>query len=290
MKQLTIISGKGGTGKTSITAAIATIAKNKVIADCDVDAPDLHIILNPKIRKTMVFHGLKIAVMDREKCIGCMKCYENCRFDAISDELEINRDRCEGCGVCSYVCPTDAISMEERDTGYVYVADTRFGPFSYGILKTAEEASGKLVSAVRENAIKLAEEKKADLIIIDGPPGIGCPVIASLSGVNAALIVVEPTKSGIHDMERIIDVTDHFKIKPLICINKYDLNIENSIEIEEYCKRKNLEIIGKIPFDKKFVDALINSKSIIEYDIKSEASKRLIEMWDRIERRLREWE
>ena len=257
MKQITIISGKGGTGKTSITAAIATIAKNKVIADCDVDAPDLHLILNPRVKKTMIFHGLKLAKRDKEKCIGCMKCYESCKFDAISDDLEINKDRCEGCGVCQYVCPTDAISMIDRDTGYVYIADTRFGPFSYGVL-----------------------------IIIDGPPGIGCPVIASLSGVNTALIVVEPTKSGIHDMERILKVAEHFRVDPLVCINKYDLSIENSIEIEEYCRKNNLEIVGKIPFDERFVNALINGKSIIEYDKECEASRRLVDMWNRIERRL----
>lgn len=286
MKQITIISGKGGTGKTSVTAAIATIAKNKVIADCDVDAPDLHLILNPRVKKTMIFHGLKLAKRDKEKCIGCMKCYESCKFDAISDDLEINKDRCEGCGVCQYVCPTDAISMIDRDTGYVYIADTRFGPFSYGVLRTSEEASGKLVSMVRQNALALAEEKKLDLIIIDGPPGIGCPVIASLSGVNTALIVVEPTKSGIHDMERILKVAEHFKVDPLVCINKYDLSIENSIEIEEYCRKNNLEIVGKIPFDERFVNALINGKSIIEYDKECEASRRLVDMWNRIERRL----
>jgi len=258
MKQITVISGKGGTGKTSLTAALSTIIRNKVIADCDVDAPDLHLLLNPKIKKTMVFHGLKLAERDVEKCIRCMKCYENCRFDAINEELDIDEDKCEGCGVCSYVCPVDAISMVDRDTGFIYTSETRFGPFVYGILKTAEEASGKLVSMVRESAITLARDKNMDMIIIDGPPGTGCPVIASLSGVDIALIVTEPTKSGIHDMERVLKVVEHFRVKPLVCINKYDLNIENSLKIEEFCKRNRIEVVGKIPFDERFTTALIN--------------------------------
>lgn len=288
MKQITVISGKGGTGKTSLTASLSTIIQNKVIADCDVDAPDLHLILNPKIKKTMVFHGLKLAKRDVERCIRCMKCYENCRFGAINRELDIDRDKCEGCGVCSYVCPVDAISMVDRDTGFVYTSETRFGPFVYGILRTAEEASGKLVFQVRQEAMRMAEERNLDLILIDGPPGIGCPVVASLSGVDIALIVAEPTKSGIHDMERVLEVVEHFGVRPLVCINKYDLRIENSIEIEEFCRRKGIEVVGKIPFDEGFIGALINGKSIVEYDPESEASKRIVEMWERIENRLGE--
>ncbi len=286
MKQITVISGKGGTGKTSLTAALSTIIRNKVIADCDVDAPDLHLLLNPKIKKTMVFHGLKLAERDVEKCIRCMKCYENCRFDAINEELDIDEDKCEGCGVCSYVCPVDAISMVDRDTGFIYTSETRFGPFVYGILKTAEEASGKLVSMVRESAIALARDKNMDMIIIDGPPGTGCPVIASLSGVDIALIVTEPTKSGIHDMERVLKVVKHFGVKPLVCINKYDLNIENSLKIEEFCKRNKIEVVGKIPFDERFTTALINGKSIVEYDAECEATKKIFDMWSRIKGRL----
>jgi len=286
MKQITVISGKGGTGKTSLTAALSTIIRNKVIADCDVDAPDLHLLLNPKIKKTMVFHGLKLAERDVEKCIRCMKCYENCRFDAINEELDIDEDKCEGCGVCSYVCPVDAISMVDRDTGFIYTSETRFGPFVYGILKTAEEASGKLVSMVRESAITLARDKNMDMIIIDGPPGTGCPVIASLSGVDIALIVTEPTKSGIHDMERVLKVVEHFRVKPLVCINKYDLNIENSLKIEEFCKRNKIEVVGKIPFDERFTTALINGKSIVEYDAECEATRKIFDMWSRIKGRL----
>ena len=286
MKQITVISGKGGTGKTSLTAALSTIIRNKVIADCDVDAPDLHLLLNPKIKKTMVFHGLKLAERDVEKCIRCMKCYESCRFDAINEELDIDEDKCEGCGVCSYVCPVDAISMVDRDTGFIYTSETRFGPFVYGILKTAEEASGKLVSMVRESAITLARDKNMDMIIIDGPPGTGCPVIASLSGVDIALIVTEPTKSGIHDMERVLKVVEHFRVKPLVCINKYDLNIENSLKIEEFCKRNRIEVVGKIPFNERFTTALINGKSIVEYDAECEATRKIFDMWSRIKGRL----
>ena len=213
MKQLTVISGKGGTGKTSITAALASLAKdNAVFADCDVDAADLHLILKPRIKKTMSFHGLKIAVIDKDKCIDCKICYEHCRFNAIDENINVIKDRCEGCSVCSYVCPTKAISMEDRTSGFLYISETRFGPMSHAILKTAEEASGKLVTAVRENAKKLALEEKKDLIIIDGPPGIGCPVISAITGVDLVLIVTEPTLSAIHDLERILGVAQHFKI------------------------------------------------------------------------------
>ncbi|HDO19848.1 MAG TPA: 4Fe-4S dicluster domain-containing protein [Thermoplasmatales archaeon] len=282
MKQIVVISGKGGTGKTTLTAAISTIAKNKVIADCDVDAPDLHLILNPKVKKTMVFHGLKLAVIDNKKCIRCMRCYKSCRFDAINEDLDISKDKCEGCGVCEYVCPVNAVSMADRDTGYLYMAETRLGPFSYGILKTAEEASGKLVSAVRENAKDIAEEKGLDTIIIDGPPGIGCPVIASITGVDLALIVVEPTKSGIHDMERVLKVTRHFNVRAVVCINKYDISPEYTTRIEEYCKNEGVEIVGKIPFDEDIVRAMVEGKSIIEFNRDSDTSKRISGMWNKI--------
>jgi len=227
MKQLTVISGKGGTGKTSITAAFASIAKNAVLADCDVDAADLHLILKPIIKKTTDFHGLNIAYIDKDRCIDCKKCYESCIFDAIDEEINFIRESCEGCSVCEYVCPADAITMKERDSGFAYISDTRFGPMAHAMLKTAEEASGKLVTMVRENAKKIAEEKNKNLIIIDGPPGIGCPVIASITGVDMVLIVTEPTLSAIHDLERILDVSHHFNIPAVVCINKCDVN--NSI-------------------------------------------------------------
>jgi len=247
MKQLTVISGKGGTGKTSITAAFASLADNAVFADCDVDAADLHLILKPEIKKTMSFHGLKIASLNKEICTECKKCYDHCNFKAIDEDLNIIKESCEGCGVCEYVCPVGAIQMVDRDSGFSYISQTRFGPMTHAIsqtrfgpmahamLKTAEEASGKLVTVVRNNAKKLAEEKKKDLIIIDGPPGIGCPVISSISGVDLVLVVTEPTLSAIHDLERILGVAYHFKIPAVVCIM-----------ISTWIIQKRLKIIVKV--------------------------------------------
>jgi len=283
MKEITVISGKGGTGKTSITAAFASLAKNTVFADCDVDAADLHLIFKPEIKKTMGFHGLKIASIDSDKCIDCKKCYESCKFDAINENIKLIKESCEGCGVCAYVCPVDAIEMVDRDSGYAYISDSRLGPLAHATLKTAEEASGKLVTLVRENAKDIAEYKKMDLIIIDGPPGIGCPVIASITGVDLVLIVTEPTLSAIHDLERIHSVANHFKIPAAVCINKYDINPENSMKIEEYCKKNNLSVVGKLPFDIIMTQAMINEKSIIEFS-DGALSQEIKDMWNKLQR------
>ena len=285
MKQLTIISGKGGTGKTSIAAAFASLTKNAVFADCDVDAADLHLILNPKIKKTMNFHGLKIASINRNVCTICKSCYEHCRFNAIDKEINIIKESCEGCGVCEYVCPVDAIQMVDRDSGYSYTSETRFGPMAHAKLKTAEEASGKLVTVVRNNAKKLAEEKKKDLVVIDGPPGIGCPVISSISGVDLVLVVTEPTLSAIHDLERIVGVAHHFKIPAIVCINKFDINLENTKKIEQYCKSNNIDIVGKLPYDTVITEAMIHEKTIIEYN-NGNFSELVKNMWNNIYGRL----
>lgn len=282
MKQLTVISGKGGTGKTSITAALASLTKNAVFADCDVDAADLHLIFKPEIKKTQAFHGLKIADIDKDKCIDCKKCFESCKFDAITKDIKLIKESCEGCGVCEYVCPADAIKMIDRDSGFSYISTTRFGPMAHAMLKTAEEASGKLVTVVRENAKKLAKEKNKDLIIIDGPPGIGCPVIASLTGVDLVLVVTEPTLSGIHDLERILDVAQHFEIPAFVCINKYDINVDNSQKIEQFCNEKNISIVGKLPYDIVMTKAMINQKNIIEFS-DGKLSQSICEMWNKIQ-------
>jgi len=219
VKELTVISGKGGTGKTSITAAFAALAKDAVFADCDVDAADLHLILKPSIKKTIKFQGLKIASIDKNICIDCKKCHDSCRFHAIDEDIQLINESCEGCGVCAYVCPVDAVTMVDRDSGYAYRSETRFGPMAHAVLHTAEEASGKLVTVVRNNASDLAKQHKKNLILIDGPPGIGCPLIASISGVNLVLIVTEPTLSAIHDLERILGVAQHFHIPAVVCIS-----------------------------------------------------------------------
>jgi len=281
MKQVTVISGKGGTGKTSLTAAFASLANNAVLADCDVDAADLHIILKPQVLESTVFHGLKTAHINKNNCIDCRKCYELCKFDAIDGDINLIPESCEGCGVCAYVCPVDAITMIDRESGIAYISETRFGPMAHAMLRTAEEASGKLVTVVRNNAKMIAQEKNNDLIIIDGPPGIGCPVISSLTGVDLVLIVTEPTLSAIHDLERILGVAHYFHLPAVVCINKYDINIENTKKIENYCSKNSIEIAGKIPYDNVVTDAMVNEKTIIEY-AKGEIVERTIKLWEKI--------
>ncbi len=281
MKQLAVISGKGGTGKTSITAAFAALAKNAVLADCDVDAADLHLILKPKIKKTMKFQGLKIASIDKNLCIDCKKCHDSCHFNAIDKEIHLIKESCEGCGVCAYVCPVGAIQMIERDSGFAYLSETRFGPMAHAVLNTAEEASGKLVTLVRNNAFDIAKKKKKDIILIDGPPGIGCPVIASITGVDLVLIVTEPTLSAIHDLERVLGVAQHFHIPAVVCINKSSINSENTSKIEQYCKKNNIPIVGKLAYDTTITQAMIHEQSVIEFS-DGVLSHDIREMWGKI--------
>jgi MinD superfamily P-loop ATPase len=285
MKQVTVISGKGGTGKTSITAAFASLANNAVLADCDVDAADLHIILKPRVLESSIFHGLKTAHINKNHCIDCKKCYELCKFDAIDEDINLISESCEGCGVCAYVCPVDAITMVERESGIAYISETRFGPMAHATLHTAEEASGKLVTVVRNNAKMIAQEKNNDLIIIDGPPGIGCPVISSLTGVDLVLVVTEPTLSAIHDLERILGVAHYFHLPAVVCINKYDINIENTKKIESYCNKESIEIAGKLPYDNVVTDAMVNEQTIIEYS-QGEIAETIRRMWKKITRRV----
>jgi MinD superfamily P-loop ATPase len=249
MKQIAVISGKGGTGKTSMVASLAALAKGRaVIADCDVDAPDLHLILRPEIKEKREFLGVKRAVIDPSKCTFCGSCEEHCRFGAISSSA-VDPLLCEGCGVCKLVCPAEAVSMVDRLSGYAYISQTRFGPLAHADLFPGEEASGKLVAMIREMARETAASRNLDLVLIDGSPGIGCPVIAFLAGVNLALVVTEPTISGEHDLERILGVTEHFQLQTEVCINKYDLNPDVSCHIEDICIERSIEVAGKLPFD-----------------------------------------
>lgn len=287
MKQLTVISGKGGTGKTTVTAAFAGLAENAILADCDVDAPDLHLLLKPTVQEKMPFYGLKLAKMNKDKCTSCGLCAEHCRFRAISDDFKIINDRCEGCGVCEYVCPTDAIEFVERISGYAYVSNMRFGPMVHAVLNTAEEASGMLVSMVRNSARDLAKKNKAETIIIDGPPGIGCSVIASIVGVDLVLIVTEPTLSGISDMKRVLEVTEHFDIPVVVCVNKYDINVDNTDDIISYCKTKGIDVVGKLPYDDVATRSMIAEKTINEYS-DDELADGISEIWKILNKRLKE--
>ncbi len=266
MKEVVVISGKGGTGKTSITASLAVLLKDKVIADCDVDAPDLHLILHPKIKESFEFRGGKRAVHDPAKCVNCNLCYEHCRYDAVSPmDYSVDPYKCEGCGVCAVVCPVDAMTMVENLSGYSYISDTDYGTMVHAKLNIAEENSGKLVTTVRNLAKKIAREQGKNMILIDGPPGIGCPVTSSLTGANLAVIVTEPTKSGIHDLERVLTLIKHFRVKGLVVVNRFDLNPELTGEIKDYCMKKGLEVIAEIPFDPIVTHAMVQGKSVVQF-------------------------
>lgn len=284
MKQLTIISGKGGTGKTTITAAFATLAQNAVLADCDVDAADLHLILDPEIRHDEKFYGGKVADIDASLCNQCGICQDLCRFDAIHN-FSVDPSACEGCRVCTFACPEKAIRMQDKLSGHWYISNTRCGPMVHARLGIAEDNSGKLVSVVRQQAKLIAESENLELIIIDGPPGIGCPVIASITGVDLVLVVTEPTLSGLHDMERVLQTAAHFSIPALVCVNKYDINLENTDKIEARCKERGVEVIGKIPYNKNVTAAMIQKKSVIEHNC-GEITKAAEKIWEQVFHRL----
>jgi MinD superfamily P-loop ATPase len=281
IKQLAIVSGKGGTGKTTIAAAFASLAKNKVMVDCDVDAADLHLLLKPKVLLQEKYFGGRSPHVDLDKCTHCGLCTEVCRFNAI-DKGVVNPISCEGCGFCSHICPENAIIMGNAFSGDWFVSETPYGPFVHARLGIGEENSGKLVTVVRKKAVEIAKEKNLELILIDGPPGIGCPVTASLTGVNIVLAVTEPTLSGIHDLERILKLSTHFKIPSMVCINKYDINPENTQHIAAYCENNGSKIVGKIPYEPKVVEALVNRKTVMDYPC-NDVQEIVLNMWRQAE-------
>jgi MinD superfamily P-loop ATPase len=284
MKQLVVISGKGGTGKTTMTASLASLAgRETVVADCDVDAPDLHLLLKPEIRETFDFWGLQTAAIDPVKCTGCGECEKACRFDAIHD-FQVDPRGCEGCKVCTLVCPSEAITMVDSVSGHAYISETRFGTMVHADLFPGEEASGKLVTMVRELAFKVAEREEKNLVLIDGSPGIGCPVIASITGTDLALIMTEPSVSGAHDLERILGVTEHFGVEPLVCVNKYDLNPKMTEEIERFCRDLGVDLAGELPFDPGVVEAMISGKTLIE--VEGPVGEAIRSVWKRIKTKL----
>ena len=265
MKELTIISGKGGTGKTSVTASFATLAPNRIVVDADVDAANLFLTLEHKTIENSYFKGGSLASIDNDLCTECGDCRERCQFNAISEDFIIDPISCEGCGVCAYFCPEKAIAFEQQVCGEKFVSETPWGPMIHARLGIAEENSGLLVSQLRQEAREMAKDKKIPLIITDGPPGIGCPVIAAVTNADALLIVTEPTLSGLHDMERVKSLADQMRIPTMLCINKADLNPETAGTIKTFAKENGIKFVGEIPFDRGVIDAMKANQSLTQF-------------------------
>jgi len=291
MKELVVISGKGGTGKTSIVASFAALAEKAVLADCDVDAADLHLICQPTIIKREEFSGGSCARIMSGHCTACGKCEELCRFDAIyydgpgngkvAKTYRVDPIACEGCGVCAYFCSDNAIKFTPAVNGELFISNTRYGPMVHAKLGIAEANSGKLVSLVRTQAKRIAEVQNRDLLLIDGSPGIGCPVIASITGADLVLVVTEPTLSGLHDFKRVSDLTKYFGIKTLACINKSDLNEALTLEIENQARQKGLTVAGRVRYDRAVTEAQIKKKSVVEYT-KDGVAADIKQLWDEV--------
>ncbi len=265
MKQIVIISGKGGTGKTTVLASFAALADKAVLADCDVDSANLYLLLHPADDFQEEFWGAHVAVRDADKCTRSGECERLCRFDAITVDA-ISETACEGCGLCVVACPSGALHLEAVVNGVVFSGRSEYGPMVHARLKPAAENSGKLVSRVRQVAENAALEAGSEYILIDGPPGIGCTVTASLVDVDMAIVVTEPTLSGMHDMERVVTLADHFGISPAVIVNKYDINLENTAAIESYCAERDLPVLAKLPFDDAVVTANANQVPMVVHD------------------------
>ena len=282
IREIVIVSGKGGTGKTSLTAAFAALAKNSILCDADVDAADLHLLMQPEVKEQTDFMGGSKAVIDPDLCTGCGTCRTLCRFDAISDRYEVDPIRCEGCGVCVDFCPEQAIGFPVQRCGEWFVSDTRFGPMVHARLGIAEENSGRLVSLVRTKTRQLAEARGLELILTDGPPGIGCPVIAAIGGATALVIVVEPTVSGIHDMERVVDLAAHFRVQGMVIVNKFDLNVGMTEAIEQLAEKRNILVLGRVPFDPVFTRSMVQGQTLFEYGEESPTRRVVRDIWAKI--------
>ncbi len=292
MKQLVILSGKGGTGKTSVAAALAHLAAEElclVLADADVDAANFELVLEPTKREEHVFMGGQVAVIDPDLCQLCGRCYDACRFDAIipgDDTFRVDPLACEGCASCLYQCPEEAIHSEEQQAGLWFRSDTRFGPLFHAHLFPAQENSGKLVTMVKQQSRLLALDEDRELLIVDGPPGIGCPVISASAGADLALLVTEPTVSGVHDLERILGTVNHFRVPALVLINKADVNPAHSADIEAYCQAQGIVLVGKLPYDTVVTEAMVQGQPVTVYQPEGAMASTLRKMWTRLRKHL----
>ncbi|MEN8141279.1 MAG: ATP-binding protein [Thermodesulfobacteriota bacterium] len=286
MKEILILSGKGGTGKTSVTGSLAAlITDSKVLADCDVDAADLHLLLAPRVAEEHDFVSGVLPEVAGERCVQCGLCAEQCAYDAITmagGGPLIDPLSCEGCGVCGWFCPEEAITMQDTTCGVWLRSTSKYGPMLHAALHPGEENSGKLVSLVKREARELAEAQGADWLLTDGPPGIGCPVIASLSGADMVLAVTEPSASGLHDLERLLELAAHFKVKTSVCINKWDLNKELSQQIAERCQAQAIPVLARIPFAKVAVESVVQGVPLVEWSPDSPAAQAMGELWAKL--------
>jgi len=293
VKELVVCSGKGGTGKTSVVASFAALAPAPVLVDCDVDAADLHLVIEPQVLRQEIFRCGREAVIRQDSCAACGHCLEVCQFDAVLAEPDgsggqtftIDPIACEGCGVCVHFCPEQAIDFPETVCGEWYVSRTRHGPFVHAQLGIAAENSGKLVTLVRAQARQLACEQGHNLVLVDGPPGIGCPVIASLAGADQVLVVTEPTMSGLHDLLRVVHLARHFHLPVSVCLNKHDLNSAVARRIEHHCEMERLAVVGRIPYDPQVTAAQLASTSVVEHDA-SPAAQAIEAAWRQVRKRL----
>jgi MinD superfamily P-loop ATPase len=288
MHEILVLSGKGGTGKTSLTAAFAHLSKESILCDLDVDAPDLHLLLDPRPSPATPFVSGFAPEIDTERCTDCGICSDMCRFHAVSrrDDLpRVDPIRCEGCGVCAHFCPAGAIAFEPKTCGEWRISRTRFGSMVHAQLYPGEENSGKLVALLRKESRKLAEQEGARLILSDGPPGIGCPVISALSGIDLAVMVTEPTPTGLHDLKRVVELCDHFQVPTAVLINKCDLNPEIAGPIRAFCQERDMPLLAELPHDNDFVHAMVQAQTITEYAPNSESGRHVRAAWERIEQR-----
>jgi MinD superfamily P-loop ATPase len=292
MKQLVILSGKGGTGKTSVAAALAHLASLEmpiVLADADVDAANLELVLEPDKLEEHVFMGGQVAIIDPDLCQLCNRCYEVCRFEAIvpgEDTYRVDDLACEGCASCVYQCPEGAIHAEEQQAGLWFRSDTPFGPLFHAHLFAAQENSGKLVTLVKQQGRLLALDEGRELLIVDGPPGIGCPVISANAGADLALVVTEPTVSGVHDLGRILGTVNHFRVPALVLINKADLNPEHTAGIEAYCREQGIELVGRLPYDDAVTRAMVQGQAVTRYEPGGAMAGALRQVWGRVRQHL----
>lgn len=289
MKELVILSGKGGTGKTSLTACFASLAHHAVLADCDVDAANLHLILAPEVERRETFRAGREARVKSEACRGCGWCAAACRFDAMSmggphGTAVVDPLACEGCGVCAFVCPAGAIGFSERVAGDVMISDTRRGPMAHARLTPGSDNSGKLVAHVRQAARRLAEQQNRPLVLIDGPPGLACPTMAALTGCAQALIVIEPTMSGLHDLDRVLALTGHFSVPASVCVNKWDIDAAKSVAIEQHAHAAGAHFAGRIRYDRGVTEAQMRAETAVEAGAASTGDIRAV--WQKVAERL----